>query len=647
MTSQRTLLALTAAPGVLAAVLALGGWTPTVRDLPEYFFPLRQATAEALAGDRSPFWLRETGCGEPFFANPQSALLYPGSWLALVLPAHRAVGMEIGLHLALLGLGTGLLARTLGARGGWLLAAGWGAALAGPVLDSAGVLNNLTTLTWLPWLWRSAVVGSRTGMAAFLALAWLGAEPQLACAGAVVGMTLGHWRRTLPAMALGGALVAIQALPFLCWVLAGDRTLAPDAERTAAGALTLAELPALLFPGLTAAGRPWRFVLHPTLALWAPVLAGWGLLRGEGVPRRLACWGVGFLGLALVPALPGGEDLWVALSGGLVRYPGRWLFLMVLCLVPAAAAVGEGFAPRRLLGAAAGILAWGLAVQAGAGAAAAGLQAVALGTVLAWGGTPAAAAAVVAAAALGPAHLQSLGWVRGWTPPAVPCLEIQQGPFRVYPVEYSAQFARWLGEAGEIGSAGFGLGYQPLLDGRLMTRSYGPLSPRSSTLHLQEADRGPAGRWWLDALGAARMVSFRPVAGFPVACRARDLLVLENPRAWPLASVTRRVPLPGEAPEMVGSVTVQEEAHGRRRWLVEAAEAGFLVWLETPDRGWRAWVAGAPAQLLPGPGIVQAIAVRAGTQTVEVRYRPPGFVPGLLISLAGLGGLVGVLWRRW
>jgi len=132
-----------------------------------------------------------------------------------------------------------------------------------------------------------------------------------------------------------------------------------------------------------------------------------------------------------------------------------------------------------------------------------------------------------------------------------------------------------------------------------------------------------------------------------VVCRERGLVVLDNPGAWPLTSVVREIPVPGETPEMVGSVAVHEETHGRRRWLVEAAEAGFLLWLETPDRGWRARVEGVPAQLRRGPGIVQAIAVRAGGQTVEVRYRPPGFVPGLVISLAALGGLVGVLWRRW
>jgi hypothetical protein len=111
---------------------------------------------------------------------------------------------------------------------------------------------------------------------------------------------------------------------------------------------------------------------------------------------------------------------------------------------------------------------------------------------------------------------------------------------------------------------------------------------------------------------------------------------MENPQAWPLVSVARRLPEPGEQPALVGRVVPLAETGGRRTWRVEAKEPGVFLWLETPDPGWRAWVDGRSAPLVRGPGIVQAIPVAAGEQVVEVRYRPPGLRAGLVISLLAI-----------
>ena len=157
---------LAALPGVTLALAALLGPTPTVRDLPGYFTPLRTRTAEVLRGSRGPFWNKDAGCGEPFFANPQAVLLYPPGGWRWRSPAERAVGVEAGLHLAWLAVGCALLARRLGAASAWLeAAAGWGVALAGPLADAAGVLNNLDGVAWLPWLGagRSGRIAARHG----------------------------------------------------------------------------------------------------------------------------------------------------------------------------------------------------------------------------------------------------------------------------------------------------------------------------------------------------------------------------------------------------------------------------------------------------------------------------------------------------
>lgn len=635
MTRERARVALVVVPGLVIAVLSLIGLTPTGRDLTAYFFPLRQATAEVIAGERSGFWLREAGCGEPFFANPQSAVLYPPAWLGVVLPAHRAVGVEIGFHLALLALGAALLARRLGASEWWPVVAGLGVALAGPTLDSAGVLNNLTTLTWLPWLWWATLRGSPKAMAAFVALAVLAGEPQLAAAGVAVALTLGPLRCTVVPLVLGGALVAVQVLPFLAWAAGGDRTLLPDPRWAVAGALGPGELLSVVFPGAGGTGT-WQYVPNVTLPVWVVAAALWSLVRGDRLMRRAVIWALVFLGLAAVPGLAFGGELWLAVSRGLVRYPGRWLFLTVVLLIPVAAAAASRLHPRPLAGLIVGTAAWVLGLGAGSGVADSGIGAAAFGSIVAFAGTPGALAALVASAALAPAPLRDLGPKWSWQQEAVPCLAAQWGPFRVYSVQYSRFLADWIAQDSEARGVGLGLGYQVLGDGRLAARSYGPLSPRAATVHLDEADRGPAGRWWLDALGAARFVSYQAVPGLPVICRERGILVMDNPQAWPLVSVARRVPKAGELPVLVGSVEPVTETGGRRTWRVEATEPGVLLWLETPDPGWRAWVDGRSSPLLRGPGIVQAIPVAAGEHVVEARYRPPGLRAGLVISLLAL-----------
>ena len=302
-------LLLSCLPGVAVLVLAIAGWGPTVRDVPAYFVPLRARTAEILEATRDPFWNPDVGCGEPYFANPQTGLLYPPAWLAVVLPAARAVGAEAGLHLALLGLGCTLLARRLNAPRWWAVAAGLAAAMAGPVGDAVGVLNNLDTLAWLPWVWWAALGGSGAGVAVFLALAYLGAEPQLTALGGVVALTLAPTRKTLAAVVLAVAVVAVQAAPFVVWVRGGDRG-PGGVPAEVAGAVTAGELAAMAVPGAPLPPRPDRFVADPVVPLWVLVLALAALLAPAGPGRRLAVWGWVLVAVAAAAAIPPGDRVW-------------------------------------------------------------------------------------------------------------------------------------------------------------------------------------------------------------------------------------------------------------------------------------------------------------------------------------------------
>lgn len=635
-----------ALPGAALAVAACLGWEPTVRDLPNYFVPLRQRTAEVLMGARGPFWNPDVGCGEPFFANPQSGLLYPPAWLATVLPPARAAGVEAGLHLAILGVGCALLARRLGA-GAWLeIAAGWGVVAAGPVLDSVGVLNNLDTLAWMPWVWGAALGGSLAGTAGFLALSFLAAEPQLAVVAAAAAVALAPRRRTLLSLLLAGGLVAVLAVPFAVWVHGGDRGASREVNEVVAGSVRPAELAALAFPGAKLPPRPDRFVTDLAVPLWALVLGVAALFSKKRAVRVLAACGWALLAAGVVAGVRGPDVVWATLTGGLVRYPGRLVFPAVVALVPAAAAaVGERRRPLWSAGAVT-VLVLGGGALSGAGTLATAVQGLAAGG--AFAGPAAAAAAVLGSAALLPAHANVLVLRAGGERQPTACLSAQRdGGARIYPVQPSWDQLGWVAGNRERGTS-LGWGYSALRDGRRTVRTFAPLQSVRLTAHLDEADRGPAARWWLDALGARRIVAQHPVAGFPVVCEERGLTVFDNPGAWPEVTVVRSVPRPGEALDPHGDVLASSGGDDRRRWRVRAgAGGGVLLWLETPDEGWRVRVDGRSAEGISGPGIVHGVAVPAGEHEVTALYRPPGFVAGAVISLVSLGLLGGAAWRRF
>lgn len=634
-----------ALPGLFLAAASLGGRVPSERDLPSYFVPLRERTASVLTGRRGAFWDPDVGCGEPYFANPQTGLLYPPDWLATVLPGSIATGVEAGLHLAFLGVGCALLVRRLGGGALAEVAAGWGVVLAGPLSDAVGVLNNLDTLAWMPWLWLSALAGSLPATAACAAAAYLAAEPQLAVLGGAVALSLAPRRRTVAALALAVGLVAVQALPFAAWVSGGDRGPWRTAAEVTAGSVKAAELPAVVFPGAPLPPRSDRFVTRPAIPLWALLLSVAALFGSRPPVRRLATWGLASLAAAVLAGLPAIRELWTLATQGLVTYPGRLMFLAVVALVPAAAArLGTWRVPPWLGAVVAAVaIAGGLVTRADTRAAI--LAGLAAGAAVA--GPLAAPAALLGSAALTPLDVEALALASAHAFPAPACPAAQHSVGRVYSTAPSLAQLAWVSQQPTPRMVDLGWGYLPLLDGRRTVRTSAPLASRALEVHLAAADRGPAGRWWLDTLAADRIVSQHPVDGFPEICRSGDLVVLTNPAAWPETSVVAALPSAGAPLVARGEVRPTVASDDHLAWLVDVGSGGgVLLRLATPDPGWRYEVDGSVTAVLRGPGILHGVPLSAGPHHVTARYRPPLMRAGATISFVSIVVLALLGWRR-
>jgi hypothetical protein len=63
-----------------------------------FFYPLHQYGADALRAGRFPLWTPDIFLGSPFFANAQTALLYPLNLVFLLWPVPTAYTISLWLH---------------------------------------------------------------------------------------------------------------------------------------------------------------------------------------------------------------------------------------------------------------------------------------------------------------------------------------------------------------------------------------------------------------------------------------------------------------------------------------------------------------------------------------------------------------------
>lgn len=133
------------------------------------FYPWREYAFSLLRGGQLPLWNPYNGAGAPLFANYQSALLYPFTWMGYVLPLAQSMSMTAVLHLFIAGWGMWRLMGVLGANvvGRGVSAFAFG--MTSYLVARLGTFPVISAAAWLPWqLWaahRLLTTGSPRSMA--------------------------------------------------------------------------------------------------------------------------------------------------------------------------------------------------------------------------------------------------------------------------------------------------------------------------------------------------------------------------------------------------------------------------------------------------------------------------------------------------
>jgi hypothetical protein len=126
------------------------------RDVHLVWHPQVEAFVRSIAAGSWPLWNPYLSFGHPLLANPHTQVLYPFTWLNLLLPPWTVYTLFVVAHSAFAGAGLYLLAQRLGlTRSGALVAAMcWMAS--GPFLSLANMWIQLAGASWVPWVLLAA-----------------------------------------------------------------------------------------------------------------------------------------------------------------------------------------------------------------------------------------------------------------------------------------------------------------------------------------------------------------------------------------------------------------------------------------------------------------------------------------------------------
>ncbi len=196
------------------------------------FYPWREYAFAQLRAGYLPLWNPYNGAGSPLFADYQSSLLYPFSWIGYVLPLAQTMSLLAVLHLFIGGWGMWRFTGRLGlsSLGSGVSTVAFG--LTAYLVARLGTYPMIQAAAWLPWLaWAvlRLLDGGRPRAAAliafFTALLLLAGHAQTAWYSLVlVGLLTVYWLLThrpirwrrfavvIGCLALGAGIAGLQLI---------------------------------------------------------------------------------------------------------------------------------------------------------------------------------------------------------------------------------------------------------------------------------------------------------------------------------------------------------------------------------------------------------------------------------------------------
>jgi hypothetical protein len=303
------------------------------RDIHLIWHPQTEGFVRAVFSGALPLWDPSPAFGQPLLADPEAQVLYPPTWLNLVMRPWTYYSLFAFGHVLLSGIAFHALARRWGLPAGAALAGASAWMLSGPFLSLVDLVHHFASAAWIPVVFLAAerAVERRRARDALLlgltiGLQVLAGSPDvcamtLAALGvwvALVHLDARRWREGLPLVAGGSlALAVAAAISSGLWLAALDVASRSSRRDLAEGVRTYWSVHPMALLETLAAGIPGRLPLSPawrsalfenrepllaTLYLGLPatglVLAAFAVPRGRR-RRALAVIGLGAVALAL------------------------------------------------------------------------------------------------------------------------------------------------------------------------------------------------------------------------------------------------------------------------------------------------------------------------------------------------------------
>ncbi len=203
------------------------------------YLPRQVEVSRSFRSGRFPLWNPYIYAGIPFFADPQTRVVYPVSALLAWMDPHVAMGYDVAIHFFIAMVGMYLFLQALGTTTSGSIVGAFAYGLSSFFYCRVGQPPFVAAAAWIPFFfyaYERAQRSERTGtllLISFLALGYLAGFPQIFMLGVgglviyaivlnvdrMVAKRPTDWLRTLRVLAVSGTcsmlLVSVQLVPFL------------------------------------------------------------------------------------------------------------------------------------------------------------------------------------------------------------------------------------------------------------------------------------------------------------------------------------------------------------------------------------------------------------------------------------------------